>query len=80
MSKQNKVNPGTYTQKGRLTPDDTAREVKKQREAATPARVDGTPHPHARPGRSGEAAPRDQHDEQSAKERSDARERDREDG
>ena len=32
MSKQNKVNPGTYTQAGRLTPDDTAREAKKQRE------------------------------------------------
>ena len=32
MSKQNKVNPGTYTQAGRLSPDDTAREAKKQRE------------------------------------------------
>lgn len=36
MSKQNKVNPGMYTQAGRLAPDDTARELKKQREAATP--------------------------------------------
>jgi hypothetical protein len=36
MSKQNKVNPGMYTQAGRLTPDDTARELKKQREAVSP--------------------------------------------
>lgn len=41
MSKQNKVNPGTYTQAGRLTPDDTARELKKQGE------LDRTqPQPH----------------------------------
>ena len=26
MSKDNKVNPGTYTQAGRLSQDDTARE------------------------------------------------------
>ena len=30
MSRQNKVNPGTYTQRGRLTQDDAAREVRKQ--------------------------------------------------
>ena len=36
MSKQNKVNPGTYTQAGRLSPDDTAREAKKQRELVSP--------------------------------------------
>jgi hypothetical protein len=36
MSKQNKVNPGTYTQAGRLSPDDVAREAKKQREASSP--------------------------------------------
>ena len=41
MSKQNKVNPGTYTQAGRLTPDDTARELKKQREAASPRNTEG---------------------------------------
>ena len=33
MSKQNKVNPGTYTQAGRLSPDDSAREMKKQGKA-----------------------------------------------
>lgn len=41
MSKQNKVNPGTYTQAGRLTPDDAARELKKQREAASPKQTEG---------------------------------------
>ena len=30
MSRQNKVNPGRYTQRGRLTQDDTARELRKQ--------------------------------------------------
>ena len=46
MSKQNKVNPGQYTQAGRLSPDDTAREMKKQRESASPASQDGKAHPH----------------------------------
>jgi hypothetical protein len=31
MSKQNKVNPGRYTQRGRLTQDDAARELARQR-------------------------------------------------
>jgi hypothetical protein len=31
MSKYNKVNPGMYTQRGRLTQDDAARELRKQR-------------------------------------------------
>jgi hypothetical protein len=31
MSRQNKVNPGMYTQRGRLTQDDAAREISKQR-------------------------------------------------
>jgi hypothetical protein len=30
MSRQNKVNPGRYTQRGRLTQDDAARELRKQ--------------------------------------------------
>ena len=33
MSRQNKVNPGQYTQRGRLTPDDSARELVRQRTA-----------------------------------------------
>ena len=31
MSRQNKVNPGMYTQRGRLTQDDAARELTRQR-------------------------------------------------
>ena len=46
MSKQNKVNPGMYTQAGRLSPDDSAREMKKQRESVTPADQDDEAQPH----------------------------------
>ena len=45
MSKQNKVNP-TYTQAGRLSPDDSAREMKKQGEMASPSNQDGKAQPH----------------------------------
>ena len=31
MSRQNKVNPGMYTQRGRLAQDDAAREMARQR-------------------------------------------------
>ena len=41
MSKHNKVNRDHYTQRGRLTPDEAAREQVKQREAASPARTEG---------------------------------------
>lgn len=41
MSKHNKVNPGKYTQAGRLSPDDQARELVKQREAASPRNTEG---------------------------------------
>ena len=36
MSRQNKVNPGTYTQRGRLTQDDAARELRKQNALGSP--------------------------------------------
>ena len=36
MSRQNKVNPGMYTQRGRLTQDDAARELRKQSATASP--------------------------------------------
>ena len=36
MSRQNKVNPGMYTQRGRLTQDDAARELKRQRSIGSP--------------------------------------------
>ena len=35
MSRQNKVNPGMYTQRGRLTPDDAARELQKMRQVGS---------------------------------------------
>lgn len=50
MSKQNKVNPGSYTQAGRLSQDDVAREVKKQREVEPVERRENTP-PHHAPAR-----------------------------
>ena len=36
MSRQNKVNPGMYTQRGRLTQDDAARELRKQSAVGSP--------------------------------------------
>ena len=36
MSRQNKVNPGRYTQRGRLTQDDAARELRKQSSIGSP--------------------------------------------
>ena len=36
MSRQNKVNPGRYTQRGRLTQDDAARELRKQSATGSP--------------------------------------------
>ena len=38
MSRQNKVNPGRYTQRGRLTQDDAARELRKQSAIGSPHR------------------------------------------
>lgn len=43
MSRVNKVNPGNYTQQGRLTPDDAARERMKQ--AETHGRAKEQEHP-----------------------------------
>ena len=36
MSRQNKVNPGMSTQRGRLTQDDAARELRKQSAIGSP--------------------------------------------
>ena len=52
MSRQNKVNPGTYTQRGRLTQDDAARELKRQRVIGSqhtwqPVKKDQRPRPIA---------------------------------
>ena len=50
MSRQNKVNPGQYTQRGRLTQDDAARELRQQRSigsqhASQPVQKDQMPRP-----------------------------------
>ena len=45
MSKHNKVNRDHYTQRGRLTPDEAARERAKQREASSPQRTEGKTPP-----------------------------------
>ena len=50
MSRQNKVNPGTYTQRGRLTQDDAARELLKQNTLGSshtwqPVQKDAIPRP-----------------------------------
>lgn len=41
MSKHNKVNKDHYTQRGRLTPDEAAREQVKQRQASSPKQTEG---------------------------------------
>ena len=55
MSKHNKVNPGTYTQAGRLSPDDAARERMKHVDTASTRRVEGRPHSQLKATTSGEA-------------------------
>ena len=51
MSKPNKVNKSNYDQAGRLTPDELAREYKKQLGVSSHARgkerANATPQPHA---------------------------------
>jgi hypothetical protein len=49
MSRQNKVNKGSYTQQGRLTPDDMARERMKQAENGGGANETGQPKGKAGP-------------------------------
>lgn len=39
MSRENKVNPGQYTQRGRLTPDEGAQEMAKQRASVAAQRT-----------------------------------------
>jgi hypothetical protein len=45
MSRQNKVNKGNYVQKGRLTPDDMARERSKQRQIEHEIKNEATDRP-----------------------------------
>ena len=70
MSKHNKVNPGTYTQDGRLSQDDAARERMKQIDNASTRRLEGRPHSQLKGTTSGDAEtdpeddePADQSDE-----------------
>jgi len=72
MSKHNKVNPGMYTQAGRLSPDDIARERQKQVDAASTRRMEGKPPSYTKATPSGESAadaadaePADQSEDQS---------------
>ena len=55
MSKHNKVNPGMYTQDGRLSQDDAARERMKQIDAASTRRLEGRPHSQLKGTTSGDA-------------------------
>jgi hypothetical protein len=45
MSRQNKVNKNNYVQKGRLTPDDMARERSKQRQIEHEIQNEATDRP-----------------------------------
>ena len=65
MSKHNKVNPGMYTQAGRLSPDDAARERMKQVDNASTRRLEGRPHSQLKGTTSGDAET-DPADEESA--------------
>ena len=49
MSKQNKIHPAHYTQRGRLTQDDAAREIARQRSIGAPHRWRPA-EPRAMPG------------------------------
>lgn len=55
MSKHNKVNRDRYTQRGRLTPDDAARERMKQVNVSSTRRMEGRPHSQLKATTSGHA-------------------------
>jgi hypothetical protein len=61
MSKKNKVNPGQYTQAGRLTPDDAARERGKQ--DMNPVTAPGSPRRKGTTGISNRESGDEEHDE-----------------
>ena len=72
MSKHNKVNRDAYTQRGRLTPDEAARERMKQVQVASTRQMEGRPHSQLKATTSGDAEtdpaddqPADQSDEES---------------
>jgi hypothetical protein len=55
MSKHNKVNRDAYTQRGRLTPDEAARERMKQVQHASTRQMEGRPHSQLKATTSGDA-------------------------
>lgn len=55
MSKHNKVNRDAYTQRGRLTPDEAARERMKQVNVASTRQLEGRPHSQLKATTSGDA-------------------------
>ena len=55
MSKHNQVNRDRYTQRGRLTPDEAARERMKQVDHASTRRLEGRPHSQLKATTSGDA-------------------------
>jgi hypothetical protein len=55
MSKHNKVNKDHYTQRGRLTPDEAARERMKQVNVASTRQLEGRPHSQLKATTSGDA-------------------------
>lgn len=67
MSKHNQQNRDHYTQRGRLTPDEAARERMKQVNTASTRRLEGRPHPQVKATPSGQAEtdPADQQDDET---------------
>jgi hypothetical protein len=63
MSKQNKVNPGKYTQAGRLSQDDAARERMKQIDTPSTRRLDGHPPEELKATPSGQSEADGENDE-----------------
>ena len=55
MSKHNKVNRDAYTQRGRLTPDEAARERMKQVQASSTRQMEGKTPTHLKATPSGKA-------------------------
>ena len=55
MSKHNKVNRDAYTQRGRLTPDEAARERMKQVQASSTRQQEGKPPAHLKAAPAGKS-------------------------
>ena len=71
MSKRNKVNPGQYTQAGRLSPDDAARELRKTQSSPASDRT-GSGQKSAAAGISNRESPEEEGAERERLQRDDA--------